>query len=113
MRYIFLIYGDPKQPDSPELGARYIRFTQDVVSRGVMRAGDQLHRSHTATIVRVRNGKTLTTDGPYAETKEQIGGYFILDCKHLDEAIELASKIPNAEDGCIEVRQIMEHERAG
>jgi hypothetical protein len=66
--------------------------------------------TNTATTVRVRNGKMLTTDGPFAETKEQLGGYYLLNCKDLDEAIELAAKIPAAPDGSIEIRPIMEFE---
>ena len=108
MRYMFLIYADPAQPDTPDIIAAYGAFTQDVVSRGAMRAGDQLYRSDSATTVRVRGGDTLVSDGPYAETKEQIGGYYILDCKDLDAAIAFAAKIPNAADGCIEVRPIVD-----
>ena len=108
MRYMLFIYADPDQRDTPELMSRYSAFSEETVRRGVMRAGDQLHRAPAATTVRVRAGKTLTSDGPYADTKEQIGGYYILDCKDLDEAVGFASKIPNAEDGCIEVRPIME-----
>jgi len=107
MRYMFLIYADPAQEDTPDLIAGYEAFTRDMASRGAMQAGDQLHRAHAATTVRVRNGETLTTDGPYAETKEQIGGYYVLECRDLDEAIEFASRIPNAADGCIEVRPMM------
>ena len=107
MRYMLLIYADPAQPDTPEIIAQYNAFTEEATSRRALCASDQLHRANTATTVRVRNGRTLTSDGPFAETKEQIGGYYILDCKDLDEAIEYASKIPNAADGCIEVRPIM------
>ncbi len=107
MRYMFLIYADPAQPETSELIASYNTFTQQTVDRGVMRAGDQLHRANRAITVRVRNGETLRSDGPYAETKEQIGGYYILDCQDLAEAVEFAAKIPNAVDGCIEVRPIM------
>jgi hypothetical protein len=109
---MFFIYADPAQPDTPDLRARYDSFTQDVAGRGALRGGHELHRSGTATTVRLRRGETLSTDGPYAETKEQIGGFYILECADLDEAIELASKIPNAEDGCIEVRPIMERQGA-
>ena len=64
--------------------------------------------SNTATTVRVRNGKTLTTDGPFAETKEQLGGYYLLNCDDLDEAIEIAAKIPGARHGSIEIRPVLE-----
>ena len=100
MRYMLLIYADPAQPDTPEIIAQYNAFTEEATSRRALCASDQLHRANTATTVRVRNGRTLTSDGPFAETKEQIGGYYILDCEDLDEAIEYASKIPNAADGC-------------
>ena len=111
MRYMLLIYGDPRQPDTPELLARYAAFTSETAERGAMRAAHQLHRADTATTVRVRDGKAVISDGPYAETKEQIGGFYLLDCKNLDEALEWAAKIPNAEDGSIEVRPVVE--RAG
>jgi hypothetical protein len=76
--------------------------------RGVLKGGERLQPSADATIVRVRNGDVLTSDGPFAETKEQVGGYFVVDCKDLDEAIEVASKIPSAKHGSIEVRPIWE-----
>ena len=85
----------------------YGAFTQEVKEKGLMVAGDPLEKSTTATTVRVRGGSTETTDGPYAETKEQLGGYYILDCKDLDEAIECAAKIPSAAFGSIEIRPIM------
>ena len=107
MRYMFFIYANPAQADTPELIARYRACTEEAAARGALLASDQLHRAHTAATVRVRNGEALITDGPYAETKEQIGGYYILECDDRDEAIAFASKIPNAEDGCIEVRPIM------
>ena len=70
--------------------------------------GERLRLTSDATTVRVRNGETLTTDGPFAETKEQLAGYFLVDCKDLDEAIDVASRIPGAKDGSIEVRPIWE-----
>ena len=110
MQYVFLIYGDPQQEDTPELMARYAAFTQDVVASGAMRGGHQLQRAPSARKVSVRNGRTLVTDGPYAETKEQIGGFYLLDCASIDEAVALAAKIPNAEDGFIEVRPLVDGE---
>jgi hypothetical protein len=112
MRYMVLIYGDESQmlaPGSPgfdEMMAGYGAFTQHIIERGAMVSGDPLHPSSTATTVRVRNGETLTTDGPYAETKEQLGGYYILDCKDLDDAISLAAMIPGAHSGSVEVRPV-------
>jgi len=109
MQYVFLIYGDPRQEDTPELMARYGQFTQDVITGGAMRGGHQLQRAPTARLVSVRNGRTLVTDGPYAETKEQIGGLYILECDNVDEAVALAAKVPTAEDGYIEVRPVVDH----
>jgi hypothetical protein len=74
----------------------------------LLRGGDPLEGTETATTVRVRNGNVATTDGPFAETKEVLGGYYILDCKDLDEALGYAAKIPGAKNGAIEVRPIME-----
>jgi hypothetical protein len=76
--------------------------------RGVLQGGERLHPTTDATTVTVRDGKVLTADGPFAETKEQIGGYFVVDCKDLDEAIDVASQIPGAHNGSIEVRPIWE-----
>jgi hypothetical protein len=77
-------------------------------SRGVLQGGERLQSTADATTVQVRDGETLTTDGPFAETKEQIGGYYLVDCNDLDEAIEIAAKIPGARLGSIEVRPIWE-----
>ncbi len=110
MRYIALIYtNEASDPafDSPERAAMRNEFgalTQQMVGADVLRAGAGLQPTSTATTVRVRDGKALTTDGPFAETREQLGGYYVLDCKDLDEAIEWASKIPSARWGSIEVR---------
>ena len=107
MQYVFLIYGDPRQEDTPELMARYGQFTQDVITGGAMRGGHQLQRAPTARLVSVRNGRTLVTDGPYAEKKEVMGGFYILDCRDLDEALEYAAKIPDAKHAAVEVRPVM------
>ena len=114
MRYLLLIYGDETIYDrmSPEeVGAvigEYNAFTDEVRARGVYLGGEALQPTSTATTVRVRDGETLTTDGPFAETKEQLGGYYLLDCRDLDEALEFAAKIPDARNGSVEVRPIME-----
>lgn len=114
MRYLLLIYQDEAahaQWSQEALAAEYEgynAFGSEVEKRGVMRSGDALLPTNTATTVRVRDGKTLTTDGPFAETKEQLGGYYLLDCKDLDEAVEFAAKIPAVTNGSIEVRPIME-----
>lgn len=113
MQYLLLIYSNEKndQDVSPEkqqeIFKRYMDFTQHVKDIGVFLAGDALQPTSTATSVRVKDGKMLTTDGPFAETKEQLGGYYLLDCKDLDQALELAAKIPAAEQGTVEVRPIM------
>ena len=86
----------------------YGAFTQDVMSAGVMRGADRLQPTGSATSVRVRDGRAVTTDGPFAETKEQLGGFYILECKDLDDALAYAEKIPTARFGTIEVRPIME-----
>ena len=96
----------PGDPGFEDLMAEYAAFGQMVEKLGIVRGGARLQHTSTATTVRVRDGKTLTTDGPFAETKEQFGGYFLLDCKDLDQAIELAAKIPSAKHGSIEVRPL-------
>jgi hypothetical protein len=113
MKYMLLIYGDPSaMPDDPAAGEKmmndYMTFTQGIVDSGEMVAGDPLAGIDTATSVRVRNGKTTTTDGPFAETKEVLGGYYIVDVKDLDRALELAAQIPGALVGTIEVRPVMD-----
>ncbi len=110
MRYMFLIYGDPSNLPSESLREdetkRYFAFTQDALDQNVMQAGDPLEPADVATTVRVRDGKVLTTDGPFAETKEVLGGYYILDLPNLDEALAWAAKIPGARYGSVEVRPI-------
>ena len=113
MNYMLLIYGGGKSgPDygTPEFGEMmqaYGAFTEDIRAKDIMGGGDGLQGVETATTVRVRDGKTETTDGPFAETKETLGDFYILDCKDLDEAIEYAAKIPGAKYGSIEVRPVM------
>jgi hypothetical protein len=97
---------------SPEEGAavlaEYDAFGEEMGRRGVLQGGARLRPTSDATTVQVRSGEVLVADGPFAETKEQIGGYFLVDCRDLDEAIEVASKIPGAREGTIEVRPIWE-----
>jgi len=113
MRYMLLIYTDAEAwaKMSPEENQKafteYGTFTQRIVDSGEFLAGDALQSVDTATTVRVRSGKAATTDGPFAETKEVLGGYYILDCENLDQALEYAAKIPSAEFGSIEVRPLM------
>jgi hypothetical protein len=114
MRYLLAIYGDEQafatatQADLAAVEDAYNAFTKDIVDRGLFQSGEALQPTSTATTVRVRDGRTLTTDGPFAETKEQFGGYYVIDCKNLDEAIEVAARIPGAAQGSIEVRPVME-----
>jgi hypothetical protein len=86
--------------------AEYGAFSKEMSERGVLEGGERLRPTSDSTSVRVRDGEVLTFDGPFAETKEQVGGYFLVDCKDLDEAIEVAAKIPGARHGTIEVRPI-------
>jgi hypothetical protein len=116
MRYLLLIYQDEvahSQWSEEELAAEYqdyFAFGAETEKLGI-KDGDALMPTNTATTVRVRDGKILTTDGPFAETKEQLGGYYLLDCDDLDKAIEIAARIPGAKDGSIEIRPIMEFEQ--
>jgi hypothetical protein len=113
MQYILLIYGDESnmknatQADRNAMMAEYGEYTQSIVKSGHMKAGDGLQPSATATTVRVRDGKTLRTDGPFVESKEQLAGYYLVEAKDLDEATKLAARIPGARSGAIEVRPVM------
>ena len=114
MQYLLLIYGNEKAgADMSKEGmdtmmSEYNAYTENLQSAGIMRAGDALHPTSAATTVRVQNGKTVTTHGPFAETKEQLGGYYSVDCKNLDEAIEWAAKCPGAQYGSMEVRPVVD-----
>ena len=113
MQYMFLIYENESlfeerdEQQKQQIMQDYFAFTTEVKEKGVFVAGDPLMPIDTATSVRLRNGKTLATDGPFAETKEQLGGYYILDCKDLEEALDYGARIPTAVHGTIEVRPIM------
>lgn len=106
MQYMALIYSEETAPD-PALFQAYGKFTQDMIAQGHFKSGDPLQPSETATCVSVRDGETVLTDGPFSETKEQLGGYYILECENLDEAIACAAQIPTAKTGTIEVRPLM------
>jgi hypothetical protein len=112
MQYLLLIYDDPDvwaRMSAGERGAMhadYVKFTQDIKDSGHHRAGDALEPTSTATTVRSRDGKVQMTDGPFAETKEQLGGYYLIEAKDLDEATKIAARIPSARIGSIEVRPI-------
>ena len=87
---------------------QYAAFGKVMAERGLLQGGERLRPTSDATTIRVRNGETLSTDGPFAETKEQLAGFYMVDCKDLDEALEVAAKIPGARYGSIEVRPIWE-----
>jgi hypothetical protein len=114
MRYMLLIYGDESgwsqltgEEADAEMG-KWFSYTQELQDAGVSTVGDALQPSATATTVRDRGGELMVTDGPFAETKEQLGGYYLLDVKDLDEAIKWAHKCPGATRGTIELRPIQE-----
>lgn len=114
MRYMLLIWENEaisaaqSEAEREAVFAEYRRFTDDIRTTGVFQAGDPLMPSETATTIRVREGRTVSTDGPFAETREQLGGYYIVDCETLEEACSYAARIPTARDGAIEVRPIMD-----
>ncbi len=113
MQYMALIYENEQTQTSmtreqqQQVFADYMAFTAAIKEAGVFVAGDALNPVDTATTIRIRGGEVATTDGPFAETKEQLGGYYLLECKDLDEALRWAAKIPAAKTGSIEVRPVM------
>jgi hypothetical protein len=113
MHYLCLIYGDEQafngatDEERNAVMGDYMVFTESIEKSGNMVAGNALQPTATATTVRVRNGETLVTDGPFAETKEQLGGYYLIDAKDADEAISIAARIPGARHGSIEVRPVV------
>ena len=117
MKYLCTIYGDESQfadatPEQmSEMLAAYGAFGEE--AGDAILGGEGLQPTSTATTVRVRDGERMLTDGPFAETKEQLGGFYLLECNSLDEAIEWASKIPGASSGSVEVRPVMDYEGAG
>jgi hypothetical protein len=118
MKYLCLIYDDEKKmsqmskADGDKLMGDYGAFTEDIKKSGKYVGGEALQPVHTATTVRVRSGKMSTTDGPFAETREQLGGCYYINAKDLNDAIQVAAKIPSARTGSIEVRPIQEYPRA-
>lgn len=112
MKYLCLIYDEEKKvaarskSESEALMREYFAFTEGIQNSGHFLGGEALQPVHTATTVRIRNGKLSTTDSPFAETKEQLGGFYLIDARDLDDAIRVASKIPSAHLGSIEVRPI-------
>jgi hypothetical protein len=119
MKYLLTIYNDESAyaDATPEqiqqVMDAYDAFGREISEAGVMLGGEGVQPSATATTVRVRGGETITGDGPFADTREQLGGYYLLDCRDLDEAIGWAAKIPGALDGTVEVRPVMDYESEG
>jgi hypothetical protein len=119
MKYALTIYGDESAAESasPEemagVSQAYGALTQEMQDKGVHLAGEGLYPTQTATTVRVRDDERSVTDGPFAETKEQLGGFYVIDVKDLDEAIEWAAKIPGAQRGSVEIRPVMVFDEAG
>ena len=114
MNYMLLIYGDEqasatmtKDAVDAEMQA-YAAYSAALTNAGVMVSGEALHSTAAATTVRVHNGERITTHGPFAETKEQLGGYYLLTCANLDEALEWAAQCPGAQTGTVEIRPVME-----
>jgi hypothetical protein len=116
MKYMLLIYDNEQdlaafsKEEMQKLYGDYLKFTGEIKASGHYVAGDPLQPVHTATTVRLRSGKVCMVDGPFAETREQLGGYYIVEAKDLDEAAKIAARIPSARIGCIEVRPIQELE---
>jgi len=113
MKYLCLIYDDEKKfaalskPELDTMMVEYREFTNSVKQSGHWLAGEALQPVNTATTIRARNGKTSTTDGPFAETKEQLGGFYMIEARDLNDALQVASRIPSVKYGSIEVRPIM------
>jgi hypothetical protein len=113
MQYILLIYENEaeqkarSEEESKRIFGEYMAFTGAIKQSGHMRGGEPLQPTSTATSVRVKGGKTVRTDGPFAETREQLGGFYVIEAKDLDEAVGIAARIPGAKTGCVEVRPII------
>jgi hypothetical protein len=110
-QYMLLIYGPDAAPDPEQAAAempRWYQYTQELQDAGAMRAGEALHPTDSATTVRVRDGETQITDGPFAETKETLGGFYLIDVPDLDTALKYAAKMPNITYGTVEVRPVID-----
>lgn len=114
MKYMLLIYGEEgawskfSEAEQQSIMQNYRQFTEEIKASGHYVTGSQLHDASSATSVRIRDGKQLATDGPFAETREQLGGYYLVEAANLDEAIGLAARIPSAKFGTVEVRPLFE-----
>jgi hypothetical protein len=119
MKFLLTIYGeesgwgDASPEEIGQVMAAYEAFGRAAAEAGVLVGGEGLQPTSTATTVRVRDNETLTTDGPFAETREQLGGYYLLDCSDLDDAIGWAARVPGAQNGSVEVRPVMNYEGSG
>jgi hypothetical protein len=121
MKYALLIYGEesaqpePGSPESRQMFDQYMKFTESINERGINKGGEALHGTDSATTVRVRSSETLTTDGPFAETKEALAGFYLIDVADLDDAIKVAAELPGSWFGSVEIRPIVdwENEAAG
>jgi hypothetical protein len=117
MKYMLLVhhneetFGNLRETERQQMRAESVQLAHQIKSRGQYRDAAPLHPTSTATSVRVRDGKRVVTDGPFAETREQLGGYFLVETKNLDEAIDIAARIPGARIGTVEIRPVMEIER--
>jgi hypothetical protein len=119
MKYMLLLWGDESQwteASEEELAAQMVQwdaFTEELTKAGGFVSGEGLQPTPTATTLRVEDGERILTDGPFVETKEQLGGFYVIDCKDLDEAIEWAAKTPTAQRGSIEIRPVIDYEAYG
>jgi hypothetical protein len=119
MQYAALIYeneaeaAQPGTPEADEIFQRYMSFTQDISAEGVNKGGEALYPATSATTVRIRNGELQVTDGPFAETKEQLGGFYLIEAEDLDQAVSIAARIPASETGSIELRPVWDFSQAG
>jgi hypothetical protein len=118
MQYAVLIYenestaAQPGTPEADEVFQRYWSFTEDITAEGVNKGGEALHPTSEATTVRIRDGELQVTDGPFAETKEQLGGFYLIEADDLDQAISIAARIPASETGSVELRPVWDFSQA-
>jgi hypothetical protein len=117
MKFLLLLYGDESADASPEdlqrIMDEYVKYDEQVKKAGVLLAGEGLEASNAATTIRIRGGETVQSDGPFAETREQLGGFYLLECRDRDEALHWASKLPAASDGSVEIRPVIDYEAYG
>ena len=115
MQYLLMIYANEAEYGKidpatlQKVYEEYGTFTQSIVKSGNFKAGDRLQPTTTATTIRIRDGKTMTTDGPFAETREQLGGYYLIEAANLDDALRIGARIPSVRMGSIEVRTVVVH----